>query len=60
MVAKKFIEERKEETPDTSKASRMRSMDIGDKLIKEVLNGGYRVQPTPEGNSEIVETKRIQ
>jgi hypothetical protein len=39
----------------------------GDKLMKEVLNGGYNVHPVPPPNSEIIErikkryeTKRIK
>ena len=35
----------------------------GDKLMKEVLNGGYNVHPVPPPNSEIkesVETLRIK
>jgi hypothetical protein len=27
----------------------------GDKLMKEVLNGGYNVHPVPPPNSEIIE-----
>jgi hypothetical protein len=38
MLAKKLREEKKEETPTTSKASMMRSTATGDKL--EVLKGG--------------------
>jgi len=40
MVAKKLRDEKKEETPATSKASMMRSTATGDKLIREVLKGG--------------------
>ena len=40
MVPKKLRDEKKEETPATSKASMMRSTATGDKLIREVLKGG--------------------
>ena len=40
MVAKKLREDKKDETPDTSKPSMMRSTATGDKLIREVLKGG--------------------
>ena len=33
-------EDKKDETPDTSKPSMMRSTATGDKLIREVLKGG--------------------
>ena len=29
----------------------------GDKLMKEVLNGGYNVHPVPPPNSEIIEIR---
>ena len=32
--------------------------DEGDKLMKEVLNGGYNVHPVPPPNSEIKERIR--
>jgi hypothetical protein len=40
MVPKKFKDDKKEETPATSKASINKSIATGDKLIREVLKGG--------------------
>ena len=36
----------------------MKAVLEGDKLIKEVLNGGYNVHPVPPPNSEIKERIR--
>ena len=36
----------------------MRGEKEGDKLMKEVLNGGYNVHPVPPPNSEIKERIR--
>ena len=40
----------------------MKAVLEGDKLMKEVLNGGYNVHPVPPPNSEIKEriTKRYE
>ena len=55
IVVKKFIDDKKLEIPDTARPNTIKSTEVGDKDIKDVLRGGYSVQPTPEPNSEIKE-----
>jgi len=50
---KKLREDKKEEIPEINNPSIIRSTDIGDKVISEVLKGGYNVQPVPPPNSHI-------
>lgn len=54
-VEKKLREEKKDESPTTSKESITKSICTG--TVREVLKGGLRVQPQPSGNSEAVVTK---
>jgi hypothetical protein len=51
---------RDEDIPDINNPKTMKAVLEGDKLMKEVLNGGYNVHPVPPPNSEIKEriTKR--
>ena len=51
---------RDEDIPDINNPKTMKAVLEGDKLMKEVLNGGYKVHPVPPPNSEIKErmTKR--
>ena len=51
-----------EDIPDINNPKTMKAVLEGDKLIKEVLNGGYNVHPVPPPNSEIKEriTKRYE
>ena len=58
---------RHEDIPDINNPKTMKAVLEGDKLMKEVLNGGYNVHPVPPPNSEIkerimkrYETKRIK
>jgi len=53
---------RHELIPDINNPKTMKAVLEGDKLIKEVLNGGYNVHPVPPPNSEIKEriTKRYE
>jgi hypothetical protein len=43
---------RHELIPDIDNPKTMKATLEGDKLIKEVLNGGYNVHPVPPPNSE--------
>ena len=53
---------RDEDIPDINNPKTMKAVLEGDKLMKEVLNGGYNVHPVPPPNSEIKEriTKRYE
>jgi len=46
-VIKKFKLVRHEDTPDMSNPKTTKAVLEGDKLIKEVLKGGYNVHPVP-------------
>ena len=46
---------RDEDIPDINNPKREKAVLEGDKLMKEVLNGGYNVHPVPPPNSEIKE-----
>ena len=46
---------RHEDIPDINNPKTMKAVLEGDKLMKEVLNGGYNVHPVPPPNSEIKE-----
>jgi hypothetical protein len=43
---------RHEDTPDINNPKITKAILEGDKLMKEVLNGGYNVHPVPPPNSE--------
>ena len=51
---------RHEDIPEINNPKTMKAVLEGDKLMIEVLNGGYNVHPVPPPNSEIKEgiTKR--
>ena len=49
---------RDEDIPDINNPKIMKAVLEGDKLMKEVLNGGYNVHPVPPPNSEIKERIR--
>ena len=49
---------RHEDIPDINNPKTMKAVLEGDKLMKEVLNGGYNVHPVPPPNSEIKERIR--
>jgi len=49
---------RQEDIPDTNNPKIRHAVLEGDKLIKEVLNGGYNVHPVPPPNSDINERIR--
>jgi hypothetical protein len=49
---------RQEDIPDTNNPKIRHPVLEGDKLIKEVLNGGYNVHPVPPPNSDINERIR--
>ena len=58
---------RHEDIPEINNPNKRFPVLEGDKLMKEVLNGGYNVHPVPPPNSEIkerimkrYETKRIK
>ena len=44
---------RDEDIPDINNPKTMEAVLEGDKLMKEVLNGGYNVHPVPPPNSTI-------
>ena len=44
---------RHEDIPDINNPNIMKAILEGDKLIKEVINGGYNVHPVPPPNSDI-------
>ena len=46
---------RHEDIPDINNPNIMKAILEGDKLIKEVLNGGYNVHPLPPPNSVKIE-----
>ena len=62
IVVKKFKLVRHEDIPDMNNPKIIKAVLEGDKLMKEVLNGGYNVHPVPPPNSEIKEriTKRYE
>jgi hypothetical protein len=49
---------RHEDIPETNNPNKRFPVLEGDKLMKEVLNGGYNVHPVPPPNSEIKERIR--
>jgi len=53
---------RHEDTPETNNPKIRFAVLEGDKLMKEVLNGGYNVHPVPPPNSETKEriTRRYE
>ena len=51
---------RHEDIPEINKPKIRFPVLEGDKLMKEVLNGGYNVHPVPPPNSEIKERKQRQ
>ena len=55
IVDKKFKDVRHEDIPDINNPKIIKAVLEGDKLIKEVLKGGYNVHPVPPPNSEIKE-----
>jgi hypothetical protein len=55
IVTRKLTDVREEDIPDINKPKIIRATLEGDKLIKEVLSGGYNVHPVPPPNSEIKE-----
>jgi hypothetical protein len=61
-VIKKFKLVRHEDIPDMSNPTTTKAVLEGDKLIKEVLKGGYNVHPVPPPNSVHKEsiTKRYE
>jgi hypothetical protein len=58
IVVQKFTDVRDEDIPDINNPKTMKAVLEGDKLRKEVLNGGYNVHPVPPPNSEIKERIR--
>ena len=46
---------RHEDIPDINNPKVINAVLEGDKLIKEVLKGGYNVHPVPPPKSEIIE-----
>ena len=55
LVVQKLTDVRDEDIPDINNPKTMKAVLEGDKLMKEVLNGGYNVHPVPPPNSEIKE-----
>ena len=60
VIIMKTYDVRDEDIPDINNPKTITAVLEGDKLMKEVLNGGYNVHPVPPPNSEIKEriTKR--
>jgi len=60
--SQKLRDVRHEDTPEINNPKIRFPVLEGDKLMKEVLNGGYNVHPVPPPNSEIKEriTKRYE
>lgn len=58
IVIKKFIDVSADESPDISRAVIKIETLEGDRDIKEVLKGGYNVQPVPPPNSVIIDKIR--
>ena len=47
----KLIDVRHDDIPDNNNPYNKISIPIGDRLINDVLNGGYNVQPALAGNN---------
>merc|ERR1711937_593779 len=58
IVTQKLRDVRHEDIPDINNPKTMKAVLEGDKLMKEVLNGGYNGHPVPPPNSEIKERIR--
>ena len=58
MVTQKLRDVRHEDIPEINNPKIRFPVLDGDKLMKEVLNGGYNVHPVPPPNSEIKERIR--
>ena len=54
-VVKKLSDVKQDDTPDINNPKIMYVVEDGDKLMKDVLNGGYNVHPVPPPNSAIKE-----
>jgi hypothetical protein len=52
-VIRKLSDVRVDDVPDNSNPASIVSITIGDKLINDVLSGGYNVQPIPIPNSDV-------
>src|SRR5690625_3376592 len=55
IVVRNLTEDRKLEITDSARPNTIKSTEVGDKDIIDVLSGGYSVQPIPEPNSDINE-----
>ena len=55
---KKLREVRQDDIPDINNPNIRLPVLEGDKLINEVLKGGYNVHPVPAPNSDIIEKMR--
>ena len=51
----KLIDVRHDDIPDNNNPYNNISIPIGDRLINDVLNGGYNVQPVPLLNSPVTD-----
>ena len=51
----KLIDVRHDDIPDNNNPYNKISIPIGDRLINDVLNGGYNVQPVPLLNSPVTD-----
>jgi hypothetical protein len=58
MIFQKLRDVRHEDIPEINNPKIRFPVLEGDKLMKEVLNGGYNVHPVPPPNSEIKERIR--
>ena len=58
VIIMKTYDVRDEDIPDINNPKTITAVLEGDKLMKEVLNGGYNVHPVPPPNSEIKERIR--
>ena len=56
-MIRKLIDVRVDDVPDNSNPASIVSITIGDKLINDVLSGGYNVQPVPLPNSLFIDIR---
>jgi hypothetical protein len=56
-VLSKLSDVRVDDVPDNSNPASIVSTTIGDKLINDVLSGGYNVQPIPIPNSLFIDIR---
>ena len=57
MVLRKFKEDKREDIPEITNPKMIKSRAIGDRFIRDVLNGGQMVHAVAPPNSKIIDNK---